>query len=87
MKLSKQKRAELRAQHEDEVTYKGFNHVFWAFTKTDMSQTLSMLTDQDETNAIEVFHLILTYAGLMQTNQESNNGQNTVGTHSSFMKI
>ena len=46
-----------------------------------MSQTLSMLTDQDETNAIEVFHLILTYAGLMQTNQESNNGQNTVGTN------
>lgn len=57
----------------------GFNHVFWAFTKTDMSQTLSMIIDQDEINALEVFHLILTYAGLMQTNKEENtNGQNSV---------
>ena len=77
-KLSKQKRAELRAQQEDELVYKGFTHVFWAFTKTDMSQTLSMITDQDEINALEVFHLVLTYAGLMQTNQETNNGQNSV---------
>ena len=44
-----------------------------------MSQTLSMIIDQDEINALEVFHLILTYAGLMQINKEENtNGQNSV---------
>ena len=38
-----------------------------------------MIIDQDEINALEVFHLILTYAGLMQINKEENtNGQNSV---------
>ena len=46
--------------------YKGFTHAYWAFTKTAMAQTLSvMANEQDEMQALEVFHLILTYAGLI----------------------
>ena len=63
-RLSHKKMEKLRAaSSEDEVAYKGFNHAFWAFTKSDMMQTLSLMTEQDESNALEVFHLILTYAG------------------------
>ena len=69
----------LRAQQEEEVAYKGFNHAYWAFTKSDMSQTLSITTEADEASALEVFHLVLTYAGLMQ--------QHTVGKNAAFFVL
>lgn len=64
-------RAEALANEQGEV-YKGFTHIYWAFSKATMSQTLSSMTEGDEQQALEVFHLILTYAGLMQN---TNNGK------------
>lgn len=53
--------------NEQSEVYKGFSHTFWAFCKADMSQTLSnMPCEADESEALEMFHLILAYAGLMQ---------------------
>ena len=63
-RLSNKNKERLRAaQQEEEVGYKGFNHAYWAFTKNDLTLTCSAMTEQDEANALEVFHLILTYAG------------------------
>jgi hypothetical protein len=58
----------LRAEQATDPTYKGFSHVYWAFSKSDLPQTLSSnMTESDEQQALEVFHLILTYAGLLVT--------------------
>jgi hypothetical protein len=46
--------------------YKGFPHTFWAFTKGTLTQTLTLMgVEEDEQSAIQIFGLILTYAGLM----------------------
>ena len=51
--------------------YKGFSHAFWAFNKGSMSQTISIMeSETEEVQALEVFNLILTYAGLAA--QQSN---------------
>ena len=75
-KLSAKKMEKLRAEALEQEVYKGFGHAYWAFTKTDMTQTLSEMAETDENHALEVFHLILTYAGLMQkpTNENEQNG-------------
>ena len=62
----------LRAEAMEQEVYKGFGHAYWAFTKSDMTQTLSETTETDESQACEVFHLILTYAGLMQKPEAEN---------------
>ncbi len=49
--------------------YKGFAHAYWAFSRLPVTQTLSLMAESDEQQATEVFHLILTYAGLIQTNK------------------
>ncbi|TRY72029.1 hypothetical protein TCAL_01120 [Tigriopus californicus] len=62
-------RAEALANEQGEI-YKGYSHVYWAFTKGGMTQTLAKMVEQDETQALEVFQLILTYAGLLQPNKD-----------------
>ena len=49
--------------------YKGFAHAYWAFSRSPLPQTLSLMADADEQQATEVFHLILTYAGLIVANK------------------
>ena len=71
-KLSAKKMEKLRAEAMEQEVYKGFGHAYWAFTKSDMTQTLSETTETDENQACEVFHLILTYAGLMQKPEVEN---------------
>ena len=67
-RLSSKKLDKLRAEQAMDPTYKGFSHVYWAFCKSDLPQTLSSnMTESDEQQALEVFHLILTYAGLLVT--------------------
>ena len=67
-RLSSKKLDKLRAEQATDPTYKGFSHVYWAFSKSDLQQTLSSnMTESDEQQALEVFHLILTYAGLLVT--------------------
>ncbi len=68
-------RAEALANEQGEV-YKGFSHAYWAFAKASLTQTLTAMTsEQDEAQATEVFHLILTYAGLVQTNKGGSSDQ------------
>lgn len=57
-------RAEALANEQGEV-YKGFPHSFWAFSKSALSQTMSCMNDNEESQALEVFNLILTYSGLI----------------------
>lgn len=58
-------RAEALVNEQGEV-YKGYSHTFWAFTKSQLPQTLLFMQEQDEQQALDVFQLILTYAGLVQ---------------------
>jgi hypothetical protein len=52
--------------HEQGEAYKGFPHTYWAFTKGTLTQTLTLMgVEEDEQSAIQIFGLILTYAGLM----------------------
>jgi hypothetical protein len=61
-------RAEALTNEQGEV-YKGHSHVYWAFTKAPMVQTISQMGEADEAMALDVFHLILTYAGLILHNK------------------
>ncbi|XP_037892230.1 LOW QUALITY PROTEIN: unconventional myosin heavy chain 6-like [Glossina fuscipes] len=68
-KLSKHRLEKLRAEEGSNVqehgeTYKGFHHSFWAFSRQQISQSLSRITDQDESIMLQVFQAILTYSGL-----------------------
>uniref|UniRef100_A0A1A9ZXJ2 Myosin motor domain-containing protein n=1 Tax=Glossina pallidipes TaxID=7398 RepID=A0A1A9ZXJ2_GLOPL len=68
-KLSKHRLEKLRAEEGSNVqehgeTYKGFHHSFWAFSRQQISQSLSRITDQDEAIMLQVFQAILTYSGL-----------------------
>ncbi|CAB4060937.1 unnamed protein product [Lepeophtheirus salmonis] len=58
-------RTEALANEQGEI-YKGYGHAYWAFTKTGLAQTLMVMPEGDEAQAVEVFNLILTYAGLSQ---------------------
>ena len=68
-------RAEALVNEQGE-TYNGHSHAYWAFCKVALAQTLLYMNELDEMQALEVFNLILTYAGLVQT-----------GRHISFLKI
>ena len=59
-------RAEALANEQGE-TYNGHSHAYWAFCKVALAQTLLYMNELDEMQALEVFNLILTYAGLVQT--------------------
>ncbi len=74
-KMQERYRAETLANEQGEV-YKGFSHTYWAFTKSTLGQTLSsMPAEADEMQALEVFGLILTYAGLVQTKEQAKQEQ------------
>ena len=47
--------------------YKGFSHAEWAFTRYPLAQSLIKLTDIDDKAAVENFRLVLTYSGLLQS--------------------
>ena len=61
-------RAEALANEQGE-TYNGHSHAYWAFCKVALAQTLLYMNELDEMQALEVFNLNLTYAGLVQTNK------------------
>ena len=78
-KMSGKKLDKYRAEalvNEQGETYNGHSHAYWAFCKVALAQTLLYMNELDEMQALEVFNLILTYAGLVQT-----------GRHISFQKI
>ena len=57
-------RAEALVNEQGE-TYNGHSHAYWAFCKVTLAQTLLHMNELDELQALEVFNLILTYAGLI----------------------
>lgn len=69
-RLSKHRIEKLRQEHgantDHGETYKGFPHVYWAFSRQAIPQSLTKLPDSEEQVALSVFQLILTYAGLGQ---------------------
>ncbi|XP_068085062.1 myosin-VIIa [Anabrus simplex] len=69
-RLSKHRLEKLRAEHgstaEHGETYKGFPYAYWAFSRQPLVQSLSKLPETEELVALQVFQLILTYAGLGQ---------------------
>jgi FERM central domain len=86
-KLSARKLEKLRAEaltNEQGEAYKGFPHTYWAFTRSTLTQTLTIISEEeDEQSAIQIFGLILTYAGLIVVNtgtsnkEENSSGGNT----------
>uniref|UniRef100_A0A2H8TYF3 Pleckstrin y domain-containing family H member 1 n=1 Tax=Melanaphis sacchari TaxID=742174 RepID=A0A2H8TYF3_9HEMI len=73
-RLSKHKLEKLWAEHigslsEHGETYKGFSGSYWSFSRQPISQSLSRLSEQDEQIALQMFHIILKYAGLGQNGE------------------
>lgn len=74
-RLSKHRIEKLRAEHgganiqEHGETYKGFPHIYWAFSRQQIRQSLSKLPDAEEQIMLQVFQAILTYAGLGQNGE------------------
>lgn len=65
-RLSKHKLERLRQENGgDGETYKGFHYAFWAFSK-QLQQSISRLNEQEEQQMLQVFQIMLTYAGLGQ---------------------
>lgn len=70
-RLSKHKLDKLRQEHGGDTgeTYKGFHYAFWAFSRQQMCQSISRIPDQEEQIMLQVFQIILTYAGLGQNGE------------------
>ncbi|CAH0550688.1 unnamed protein product [Brassicogethes aeneus] len=67
-RLSKRNLDKLRQEHGGDAgeTYKGFHYAFWAFSRQPLSQSISRMPEVDEQPMLQVFQIILTYAGLGQ---------------------
>ncbi|EEB16327.1 myosin, putative [Pediculus humanus corporis] len=66
-RLSKSRIEKLRADYGGEGEgVKGYPYTFWAFSKQPLTQSFSKIPESDEQIALQVFQLILNYAGLGQ---------------------
>lgn len=70
-RLSKHKLDKLRQEHGGDTgeTYKGFHYAFWAFSKQPLVQSISRIPEAEEQIMLQVFQVILTYAGLGQNGE------------------
>ncbi|XP_017776835.1 PREDICTED: myosin-I heavy chain isoform X2 [Nicrophorus vespilloides] len=69
-RLSKHKLDKLRQEHGDSgETYKGFHYSFWAFSRQPLPQSISRIPESEEQIMIQVFQIVLTYAGLGQNGE------------------
>ncbi|CAH1102828.1 unnamed protein product [Psylliodes chrysocephalus] len=70
-RLSKHKLDKLRQEHGGDTgeTYKGFHYAFWAFSRQPLPQSISRIPEPDEQIMLQVFQIILTYAGLGQNGE------------------
>lgn len=70
-RLSKNKLDKLRQEHGGDTneTYKGFHYGFWAFTRQMLPQSISRLPEPEEQIMLQVFQIMLTYAGLGQNGE------------------
>nr|CAD7573660.1 unnamed protein product [Timema californicum] len=69
-RLSKHRLEKLRQEHgsltDHGETYKGFPYAYWAFSRSMIPQSLHKIPEVEEQVALQVFQIILTYAGLGQ---------------------
>lgn len=67
-RLSKHKLDKLRQENGGDTgeTYKGYHYAFWAFSRQPLQQSISRLPENEEQIMLQVFQIILTYAGLGQ---------------------
>ncbi|XP_046401515.1 myosin-I heavy chain isoform X2 [Ischnura elegans] len=68
-RLSKHRLEKLRSEHgpsDHGETYKGFSYAYWAFSRQCIPQSLSKIPETEEQIVLQVFQIILTYAGLGQ---------------------
>jgi len=75
-RLSKHKLEKLWAEHIGSLsdygeTYKGFSGSYWSFSRQPITQSLSRLSEQDEQIALQMFQIILKYAGLGQNGNDN----------------
>lgn len=80
-RLSKHKLEKLWAEHigslsEHGETYKGFSGSYWCFSRQPIVQSLSRLSEQDEQIALQMFQIILKYAGLGQNGNRNDKQHN-----------
>lgn len=77
-RLSKHKLDRLRQEHggDSGETYKGFHYAFWAFSRQPLSQTISRIPEPEEQIMLQVFQVILTYAGLGQNGESNSRPEN-----------
>ncbi|KAG8231152.1 hypothetical protein J437_LFUL011821, partial [Ladona fulva] len=71
-RLSKHRMEKLRSEHgpsDHGETYKGFSYGYWAFGRQPIPQSLSKIPETEEQVALQVFQIILTYAGLGQNGE------------------
>ncbi|KAF5280393.1 hypothetical protein FQR65_LT03202 [Abscondita terminalis] len=70
-RLSKHKLDKLRQEHggDSGETYKGFHYAFWAFSRQPLAQSVSRIPEAEEQIMLQVFQVILTYAGLGQNGE------------------
>ncbi|KAL3287092.1 hypothetical protein HHI36_001576 [Cryptolaemus montrouzieri] len=70
-RLSKHKLDKLRQEHGGDTseTYKGFHYGFWAFTRQPLLQSISRIPETEEQIMLQVFQIMLTYAGLGQNGE------------------
>nr|XP_018910382.1 PREDICTED: unconventional myosin-VIIa [Bemisia tabaci] len=66
-RLSKTRLEKLRLEGAE--TYRGFGLSYWTCTRHPITQSLSRLSEQEEEIALQMFQLILTYAGLGQNGE------------------
>lgn len=72
-RLSKHKLDKLmRQEHGSDTgeTYKGYHYAFWAFSRQPLPQSISRLPENEEQIMLQVFQIILTYAGLGQNGMQ-----------------
>lgn len=69
-RLSKHRLEKLRQEHGNSSdhgeTYKGFPYAYWAFSRQALPQSMTKLPEVEEQIMLQVFQIILTYAGLGQ---------------------
>lgn len=72
-RLSKHKLDKLRQENGGDTgeTYKGYHYAFWAFSRQPLQQSISRLPENEEQIMLQVFQIILTYAGLGQNGKLS----------------
>lgn len=72
-RLSKHRLEKLRQEHGNSSdhgeTYKGFPYAFWAFSRQALPQSMTKLPEVEEQIMLQVFQIILTYAGLGQNGE------------------